>query len=177
MKKSIQCPLFSKRIEEDPGNMKRRLSTVFLGIGLVVAVLAGARQAQAVLGESVDSITTDQKTLSLARVATTVVHTDYTVHEIRSDANTIREYVASSGLVFAIAWDGRIHPDLTPLLGSYTGEYQDALRQTPRQPGRRQLQVKTDRVVVEKWGHMRKLQGRAYAPALIPPGVSIDEIN
>jgi len=37
--------------------------------------------------------------------------------------------------------------------------------------------VRTDRVVVEKWGNMRNLQGRAYAPALIPPGVSIDEIK
>lgn len=157
--------------------MKRILSTVFLGIGLVMAVLAGARQAQAVLGEPVDSVTTEQKNLSAARGVATVVHTDYTVQGVESDANTVREYVSSSGLVFAIAWDGRIHPDLTPLLGSYTGEYQQVLRQTPRQPGRRHLQVKTDRVVVEKWGHMRKLQGRAYAPALIPPGVSIDEIN
>ena len=157
--------------------MKRRLSTVFLGIGLVMAVLAGARQAQAVLGEPVDAVTTEQMNLSAVRGVTTVVHTDYTVQAVESDANTVREYVSSSGLVFAIAWDGRIHPDLTPLLGSYTGEYQQVLRQTPRQPGRRHLQVKTDRVVVEKWGHMRKLQGRAYAPALIPPGVSIDEIN
>jgi hypothetical protein len=157
--------------------MKRILSTVFLGVGLVMAVLAGARQAQAILGESVDSVTTEQKNLSAARGVTTVVHNDYTIQEVASDANTVREYVSSAGLVFAIAWDGRIHPDLTPLLGSYIGEYQEALRQTPRQPGRRHLQVKTDRVVVEKWGHMRKLQGRAYVPALIPPGVSLDEIN
>ena len=39
------------------------------------------------------------------------------------------------------------------------------------------LQVKTDRVVVAKWGHMRKLQGRALVPALILPGVNLDEIN
>jgi hypothetical protein len=157
--------------------MKRRLSTVFLGFGLVAAVLAGAQQAQAVLGESVDSVTMEQKTLSAARSATTAVHYGYTVQEVKSDATTVREYVSSSGLVFAIAWNGRTHPDLTPLLGSYAGEYQEALQQTPRQPGRRHLQVKTDRVVVEKWGHMRKLQGRAYVPALIPTGVSLDEIK
>jgi hypothetical protein len=46
-----------------------------------------------------------------------------------------------------------------------------------RQPGRRHVTVKTDGVVVEKWGHMRNLQGRAYAPALIPQGVSVDEIK
>jgi hypothetical protein len=46
-----------------------------------------------------------------------------------------------------------------------------------RQPGRRHVTVKTDSVVVEKWGHMRNLQGRAYAPALIPKGVNVDEIK
>ena len=39
------------------------------------------------------------------------------------------------------------------------------------------LQVKTDRVVVAKWGHMRKLKGLALVPALILPGVDLDEIN
>jgi len=157
--------------------MKRRLSAVFLGFGLVVAVLAVAQQAQAVLGESADSVTMDQKTLSAARGATTAVHNGYTVQEVKSDATTVREYVSSSGIVFGIAWQGRTHPDLAKLLGSYAGEYQEALRKTPRQPGRRHLQVKTDRVVVEKWGHMRKLQGRAYVPALIPSGVNVDEIK
>ncbi len=157
--------------------MKRRLSTLFLGFGLVAAVLATAQQAQAVLGESVDSVTTDQKTLSAARGAATAVHNGYTVQEVKSDAITVREYVSSSGIVFGIAWEGRVPPDLAQLLGSYAGEYQQAVNKTPRQPGRRRLQVKTARVVVERWGHMRKLQGRAYVPALIPSGVSLDEIK
>ena len=72
---------------------------------------------------------------------------------------------------------GGLVPDLTLLLGSYTGEYQAAVKQTPRKHGRRFSQVRTDRIVVEKWGHMRNLQGRAYAPELIPSGVSIDEIK
>jgi len=47
-----------------------------------------------------------------------------------------------------------------------------------RKPGlRRHFVVRTDRVVVEKWGHVRNLQGRAYPPALIPLGVSVDEIK
>jgi hypothetical protein len=37
--------------------------------------------------------------------------------------------------------------------------------------------LKANNVVVEKWGHMRNLQGRAYAPALMPQGVSVDEIR
>jgi hypothetical protein len=104
-------------------------------------------------------------------------HTGYTVQETETDATVVREYVAPSGLVFGIAWNGLTHPDLTKLLGSYAAPYKKALRQTPRKPGLRRHQVKSDQVVVEKWGHMRNLQGRAYAPALIPPGVSVDEIR
>ena len=89
----------------------------------------------------------------------------------------MREYVSPSGVVFGIAWSGLVPPDLTQLLGSYAPEYQEALQQTPRQKGSRHLRVETPGVIVEKWGHMRNLQGRAYAPALIPPGVSVDEIK
>ena len=157
--------------------MKRKLYALFLCLGLSVAILAAAQRAQGGLGESADSIASDRKALSAAKRATTTYNA-YTVHEIASDATTVREYVSPSGIVFGIAWNGLAYPDLTPLLGPYASEYQEALQQTPRQPGlRRHHAVRTDRVVVEKWGNMRNLQGRAYAPALIPPGVSIDEIK
>ncbi|MDO8722836.1 MAG: DUF2844 domain-containing protein [Syntrophales bacterium] len=155
--------------------MERKIYALFLSLALAAA-LAIVRPAQAVLGGSADSIASDQKVLSAVRRATTV-RTGYNVHEVISASVTLREYVSPSGVVFGIAWNGLIHPDLTPLLGSYAGEYGESLRQTPRKPGRRRLQVKTSRVVVEKWGHMRNLKGRAYAPALIPTGVSVDEIK
>ena len=157
--------------------MKTRMfSGMLLGLSLTLTVLAAVPQAQATLGESADSVESDRNALSAARGATTT-SPGYTVHEVRSETTTVREYVSLSGVVFGIAWNGLTHPDLTPLLGSYTYEYQKALGQVPRQPGRRHVQVKTDRVVVEKYGHMRNLQGRAYAPALIPQGVSVDEIK
>jgi hypothetical protein len=156
--------------------MKMRLYILFLSLGLSVAIFATGHQAQATLGESADSIVSDRESLSAVR-RSTVVRSDYTIREIASASTVVREYVSPSGVVFGIAWNGLIHPDLTQLLGAYAGEYREALRQTPRQPGRRRLQVKTDSAVVEKWGHMRNLQGRAYVPALIPPGVSIDEIR
>jgi len=157
--------------------MKRKLYTLFLFLGLSMGVLAIAQQVGATLGEFVDSVESDRKALSGVKRATTV-RNGYTVQEFALDGTFVREYLSSSGIVFGIAWNGLTYPDLTPLLGSYAGEYQTALRQTPRKPGlRRDQVVKTDRVVVERWGHMRNLQGRAYAPALIPPGVSLDEIK
>ncbi len=156
--------------------MKRTLNALFPALVLFAAILAAARPARATLGEPVDSVTLDRKALSAALGAKTV-HTGYTVQEVVSDSVRIREYISPSGVVFGIAWNGLIHPDLTPLLGSYAGEYREALRQTLRKPGRRSSKVMTSRLVVEKWGHMRNLRGRVYAPALIPPGVSVDEIK
>ena len=156
--------------------MKIRLYAIFLSLGLSVAIFMTVQQAQATLGESADSITLDRKALSAVRRATTVSN-GYTVHEITSGSTAVREYVSPSGTVFGIAWNGLMHPDLTQLLGTYAGEYEEALQKTPRQPGRKNLKVRTNRVVVEKWGHMRNLQGRAYVPDLIPPGVSVDEIR
>jgi len=156
--------------------MEKSHFTLFVGLCLWATLLATEAPVRATLGESDDSIASDEKALSAVRGAA-AVRNGYTVHELQSNSTTIREYVSPSGVVFGIAWNGRGHPDLTPLLGSYAGEYNEALRQTPREPGRRPFSVKTDRVVVEKWGHMRNLKGRAYAPALIPPGVSVDEIK
>ena len=91
----------------------------------------------------------------------------------------MREYVASSGVVFGVAWNGLIRPDLTQLLGAYANEYHEALRRIlhSKGKGRNRLDVKTNRVVVQQWGHMRNLRGRAYVPSLIPSGVGVDEIR
>jgi uncharacterized protein DUF2844 len=157
--------------------MKRRiLHALILCLGLAAPMFSLPQHASATLGGSADSVETDRKVLSAVHRGITA-RAGYTVHEVTSDANVVREYVSSSGVVFGIAWNGLSHPDLTPLLGSYADEYRQALRQTPHKPGRRSLQVKANRVVVEKWGHMRNLQGRAYDPALIPKGVSVDEIK
>jgi len=149
---------------------------LLLGLSLALTIFAAAQQAQATLGESSDSISSDRRALLSVR-HTTTVRNGHTVQEIDTGTTVVREYISSSGVVFGIAWNGLTHPDLTALLGSYTSEYQKALSHVHRQPGHRHVQVKTDRVVVEKWGHMRNLKGRAYAPALIPQGMSIDEIK
>src|ERR1039457_728864 len=143
--------------------MTKRIYVLTLFLYLAVTAFPNTRQALGALGESVDSVESDRMALSAVRHAATA-RTSYTIHEVTSDAATVREYVSLSGVVFAIAWNGLSHPDLTPLLASYDGEYRQALRGIPRAPGRRHLQVKTERIVVEKWGHMRNLQGRAYVP-------------
>jgi hypothetical protein len=153
----------------------RKLSGLLICLGLSFAFLL-VQQAYATLGESVDSIETNMKTLSAAR-SSTITSSKYSVHVFQTETITVREYVSPSGIVFGIAWNGLTYPDLTPLLGSYASEHQKAASHIKRQPGHKYVKVESDNVVVEKWGHMRNLQGRAYAPALIPQGVTTDEIK
>lgn len=149
---------------------------MFVCLCLSGGMFAPAEYVYATLGDSADSIESDRNVLSADRHAA-AVRNGYTVQEVDAGSTFVREYVSPSGVVFAIAWNGLIHPDLDQLLGSYIDDYRKAQQETPRTPGQRRLQLKTDRIVVEKWGHMRNLQGRAYDPALIPSGVSIDEIR
>jgi len=169
-----KSPLIPQEITESI--MKKGIHTLLLVFYLAAFMLATAQQAQAALGQSIDSVASDRKTLSAVQRATTT-RTGYSVQELKSDANLVREYISPSGVVFAIAWNGLSHPDLTPLLGTYVGEYQEALRHAVSQKGKRHSQVKATNVIVEKWGHMRNMQGRAYIPTSIPNGVSIDEIK
>ncbi len=156
--------------------MKNKLCVLILLLGLPAIVCAVPRPASAALGEQAESIEADRKALSAVR-SPGAARNGYTVQTIVSAAAEVREYVSSTGVVFGIAWNGLSHPDLTPLLGSYADDFGKAQRQARHEPGRRHSQIKGERVVVEKWGHMRNLQGRAYAPALIPPGVGVDEIR
>jgi hypothetical protein len=155
--------------------MSKNRSTLLLVSGLVVAMLLLAVPCGAALGEKADSLASDQKALAAVRSSQTV-RNGYTIQEIKSASVTIREYIAPDGIVFAVAWNGLVHPDLAPLLGAHTGAYEKALRRAPPKRGSRHLQVTADQIIVEKWGNMRNLQGRAYIPTLLPPGVTADEI-
>ncbi len=148
-----------------------KLFWVFLALSL-----AGSPQAQATLGEGADSIARDAKALSAAKTVYSS-HAVYKVQTLSSDATEVREYLTPSGVVFAVTWNGLVHPDLSALLGSYAQEYRAAKEQLPRRHGRKSTRVQSGQVVVETWGHMRNLQGRAYLPALIPEGVDTNEIH
>ena len=154
--------------------MKRKRIIIFSA--LLALSLISCPPADATLGGRADTVDADGRALQgVHRAATS--HRGYTVQEVVADASTVREYLTPSGVVFGIAWNGNIHPDLEQLLGSYWGEYSAVRDAAGRKPGRRGRQVKTDNVVVEKWGHMRNLRGRAYLPSLVPTGVTSDEIK
>lgn len=85
---------------------------------------------------------------------------------------TVREYVAPSGVVFAIAWSTRLKPRLTPLLGRYHVAYATAAtREAASGPlGRRAVVLREGDLVVQSGGRMQAFTGRAWVPSLTPAG-------
>ena len=154
--------------------MDLRVAAAYLCVALVT--LSDATGAFATLGERADSIANDSHALSAA-APTTVTRAKYSMQELKAETTTVREYLTPEGVVFAVAWNGLVHPDLRVLLGCYDEEYRGALAQQQRLQGRRQIHVRSQRLVVETWGHMRNLQGRAYLPELVPEGVNLYEIR
>src|SRR5579871_2278231 len=92
-------------------------------------VLGATLPARAGLGgdaESVDSdaIATQGKTTASAGPASEAVASAYSVKSfVTGNGVTVREYVASTGTIFGVAWQGRRPPDLSILLGAYYPEY------------------------------------------------------
>jgi len=147
-----------------------------VGAGLLLVTVLSAAPARASLGEAEASIGGDRDALGASWQGADR-RGAFTVHELLRGATRIREYVSPAGLVFAVAWNGPAQPDLGPLLGAYAAEYQEADRQAPRVHGERGRRVAGTHLVVDRWGHMRDLHGRAWIPDLVPPGVTVDEIR
>lgn len=102
----------------------------------------------------------------------------YSTHVTQLESGTVvREFSNSKGVVFAVSWQGPVLPDLTELLGSYFKTFKTATEQA-RAGGRRggSMGLMRDDLVVNSSGRMRDFFGYAYAPALIPTGVSIKDV-
>jgi hypothetical protein len=101
----------------------------------------------------------------------------FDVERIDLHGTTLREYVRPDGQVFAVAWEGIAHPDLRVILGASADAWIAARRAAPPSAARAQRRVTAGDVVVETWGHMRHLGGRAIARALVPPGVADEDLR
>ena len=104
----------------------------------------------------------------------------YSVHETTLDNGTVlREFADSrSGQVFALTWRGPVLPDMQDLLGSYLPVYQQQLAQRRAQGLRRgPVAIQHATLVLRSSGRMRNFSGQAYAPALLPSGVAIADLQ
>jgi len=120
-------------------------------------------------------VSADQVQMSMT--LRTIPAARFTVHEMTAAASgtMVREYVAPTGLVFGVAWQGSSMPDLRQLLGPYYDQYVEAAaaRRTRRAP----VHVELPGLVVQSSGHMRAFTGRAYLPQSLPQGVAAEEVR
>ena len=132
----------------------------------------------ATLGEKLDSIERDRQAFSATLSLTKKKHKNFTVHEINQEGLIIHELTSKDGVVFGIAWEGNAQPDLRPLLGTHFMEYSEMLQTKKKRMGRTSHEtIQSSTLVVEKFGHMRALGGRAFLPALLPKGVTANDIQ
>ena len=150
-------------------------SSVALGVVLLQFLVSGfAARSWAALGDAEASVISDSQTLMASPLVT--ARAAFTVHELRTPTGTvIKEFVARSGVVFAVSWHGPFKPSFPLLLGRYFDDYANA----PRSPGstRSHLQIEQPNLIVHAGGHMRSFAGIAYLPQLLPANVTEGDLQ
>jgi hypothetical protein len=147
-------------------------------VSILLSLIALPATAFAALGGTVTTVDADRVHVqgALMRI---VRNNAYALHEIRSASGTmIREYVDSSGMVFAVAWDGPWLPDLQQVLGEHFEHYQSAMRNRRQaRAGRGAITIDDGGLVVQMSGHPRAFTGRAYLSARLPAGIQLESIR
>lgn len=151
--------------------MLKTLPLQSLRTGLAYALLLVGGATQAHLGGNEASVQADAVAWQTSTVATR--GTRFTVfHATTPEGVKVRQFVSANGVVFAVAWDGPVLPDMETLLGRHFPKYQAALQQRTRQ-----VRVESPTLSLESGGMMRAFVGRAYLPDQLPVGVTGADIQ
>jgi Protein of unknown function (DUF2844) len=144
---------------------------------VVLVILAFCLPSFAELGGYADSVAADRAKMKATLKVTQ--NKAFAVHEITTPTKiVVREYLGSDGRVFGVAWQGPFLPDLSQLLGSFFGQYADAIQAERRTyVGHRPVNIQQPHLVVQGGGRMLGHFGRAYVPDMLPEGVSSDAIR
>jgi hypothetical protein len=105
----------------------------------------------------------------------------YTVRSTTLATGTVvREYVDGNSQVFAACWKGPAYPNISDIFGAdYYQQYVDGARaaRATRGAARGPSTVEQGGLVVRAGGHMGSYIGCGYLPALMPPGVTANDIR
>jgi hypothetical protein len=147
--------------------------------GFVAFLIAACPfQAAATLGSDVTTVNEDRAKMQGALMSITR-NDRFEVHQLQaSNGATVREYVSSTGTVFAVSWEGQWMPDLRQVLGPYFDAYQrtvPAVRNARRSHG--PMTFRSGDLVVQIGGHPRAFVGRAYIERLMPQGMQAETIR
>jgi hypothetical protein len=145
--------------------------------GIVLVTFGFCLPGFAALGGDLSSVHADQANMK-ASLRTTAGQV-YTLHEIKTAmGTTVREFVSADGRVFAVAWHGPSMPPMQQILGTYFQQFSaGAQAHHAAHIGRRPLNIQAPGLVVQSTGHPRGFFGRAYVPAMLPAGVSANDIR
>jgi hypothetical protein len=154
----------------------RKLALAGLLAGFLLA--AAAISARAGLGGDDASVESDASVLQGKMAQSSGQEPDqsksYSIKTfVTANGVTVREYVARSGAIFGVAWQGRRPPDLSVLLGSYYPEYVAASGLNQHANLHHEVMAGPNSIVFLH-GHMGHLVGRAYVPSLAPSGVDAE---
>ncbi|MDR5750927.1 MULTISPECIES: DUF2844 domain-containing protein [unclassified Caballeronia] len=94
-----------------------------------------------------------------------------------SNGITLRQYVDSAGVVYAVSWHGAAMPDLDALLGAHFARYKSAAAGSQASHGLHASRVADDDLVVESGVRLRQFVGRAWLTDALPAGVTADDIE
>lgn len=152
-------------------------SWVHLTLMIMLIQVTAATPVWAVLGQAKTSVEKDRA--AMGGQVQSKLAPGYSVETITVAGMSIKEYVSSDGIVFAVAWRGTGVPNLRLLFGTYFDEYLEALTelQNNKPRIRRPLMLKTANLVVERSGHARNTWGRAFIPSRLPVVVSPKDIQ
>jgi len=157
-----------------------------LGAMLAGPALAALGQAPAALPGSITAPRSLQQSMPSASAGGTAAasgsvsgsgpaasRVPYTLLEsLDSSGATVHQYVNTSGIVFAVTWNGPARPDLALLLGA--SPYSDMVAAGGRRRG--PVQVEQSDLVIRSGGRMGALRGSAWVPSLVPAGVSAEQL-
>ncbi|WP_144157226.1 DUF2844 domain-containing protein [Paraburkholderia sp. BCC1885] len=94
------------------------------------------------------------------------------------NGTVVREYLATNGSVFGLAWRGPQMPNLNDLLGTYFPQYLSGVQAArAMRGGHGPVAVEQDSLVVHSGGHMGAFAGQAWLPQALPAGVSGSDIQ
>jgi hypothetical protein len=145
----------------------------YIPIGLSIVALVAATPAVAQLGA-----TKQAGNGSLGDVVHRAQGGSLVFHET-TDANgiVVRQYVDSSGKVYAVTWRGPAMPDIPTLLGTYFATFRDGASASIGTAGLHAARVSDGDLVVENQVRLREFSGRAWLVSALPPGTSTTDIQ
>ena len=134
--------------------------------------------ASASLGGDADSVSADSVEFKGQRLLRTAMP-QFDRHDITTGSGTVvHEYLSRAGKVFAVSWQGSVHPDLRQLLGTYFEQYTQAVQaERAHRRGHGPLRIEQPGLVIQLEGHMRSYRGRVYVPQMLPAGVHAEDIR